>query len=153
MKKRIRIFFLFTIAISLTFCAMKQELQSEFPQEIQYIFYQKGEISNQEEGIHFYIQFKRPLAATIKLEKIYFLNQSVVVNELTTSTFVSYFKDRNKKQDLILDVNPAKEYGNKPPVLEKSKFDLKPNEAVLEYKKNKKIQFFKITNLVEKTIE
>jgi hypothetical protein len=33
--------FLLITAISLTFCAMKQEFQTEFPQEIQSIFYQK----------------------------------------------------------------------------------------------------------------
>ena len=151
MKKIATLFSLFIFSISLTFCAMKQELQSEFPQEIQSIFYQIGEFSNQEEGIQLYIEFKEPLASTIKLEKIYFQNQSATVGEVTTSTFVAYFKDRNKKQDFILDSNPAKEYGNKAPIIEKSKFDLKSDEAVLEYKNNNKTQFFKITNLTEKT--
>ena len=150
MKRFATLFSLFIFSISLTFCAMKQELQSEFPQEIQSIFYLKGELSNQEEGIHLYIEFKEPLLSTIKLEKIYFHNQSAAVNEITTSTFVAHFKDRNKKQDLILDANPAKEYGNKAPVLEKSQFDLKSDEAILEYKNNSKTQFFKITNLIEK---
>ena len=148
MKRFGILFSLFVISISLTFCAMKQELQSEFPQEIQAMFYQKGELSNQEQGIEFYIEFKKPLAATIKLEKIYFRNQFADVDEITISTFVAHFK--NKKQDLILDSNLAKEYGNKAPVLEKSPFNLKNNEAVLEYKNNNKTQFFKITNLIEK---
>ena len=87
------------------------------------------------------------------MEKVYFHNKSAAAEEITTSTFVAHFKNRNKKLDLILDANPAKEYGNKAPVLEKSKFDLKSNEAVLEYKYNNKTQFFKITNLEEKTIK
>ena len=153
MKRFTLLFSLFVISISLTFCAMKQELQSEFPQEIQAVFYQKGELSNQEQGIQLYIEFKKPLVSTIELEKVYFHNQSAAADEITTSTFVAHFKNRNKKLDLILDANPAKEYGNKAPVLEKSKFDLKSNEAVLEYKYNNKTQFFKITNLEEKTIK
>ena len=153
MKQRIRIFFLFTIAISQTFCAMKQELQSEFPQEIKSVYYQKVVGNSQDKAILFYIEFKKPLAPTIKLDKIYFHSQLATVNEIDKNTFEAYFKGINNNEDLILDINPAKEYGNKAPVIEKSKFDLKPNEAVLEYKKNKKTQFFKITNLIEKTIE
>ena len=153
MNKLANLFFLFIISISLTFCAMKQELQSDFPQEMQAVYYQKGAISNNEDGIHFYIEFKKPLASTIKLEKIYFLNQSASVNEINTNNYVAHFKDRNKKQDLILDSNPANEYGNKAPVIEKSEFDLKPNEAVLEYKNNNKTRFFKITNLIEKAVK
>ena len=152
MKKRIRIFFLFTIAISLTFCAMKQELQSEFPQEIHSVFYQKIELSNKEDGIHFYIEFKKPLAANIKLEKIYFHNQESPVQEITPKDFKSSFLQSNKKEDLIMYKNPAKEYGNKAPVVQKSKFDLKSNEAVLEYTKDGKTLFYKISNVLEKPL-
>ena len=109
MKRFTLLFSLFVISISLTFCAMKQELQSEFPQEIQAVFYQKGELSNQEQGIQLYIEFKKPIASTIKLEKIYFQNQTAVVVQVTPSTFVAHFKEQNKNQDLILDSNPVKE--------------------------------------------
>ena len=85
--------------------------------------------------------------------KIYFQNQTAVVDEANTSTFVSHFKDKNKKEDLILDLNPAKEYGNKAPIIQKPTFDLKKNEAVLEYKNNNKTQFLKIRNIIEKKIK
>jgi hypothetical protein len=58
----------------------------------------------------------------------------------------------NKKEDLIMDKNPAKEYGNKAPVVSKSKFDLKSNEAILEYKKDSKTLFYKILNVQEKPL-
>ncbi|MDI5948504.1 hypothetical protein QLS91_05100 [Flavobacterium sp. LB2P84] len=143
---------LFITAISLTFCAMKQELQTEFPQEIQSAFYQKMKDGTDSGGTHFYIEFKKPFAANIKLKKIYFHNQESSVEEITKNTFVAHFYQINKKEDLILDIDPAKEYGNKAPVIQKSKFDLKRNEAVLEYKKDNKTQFFKITNLIEKPL-
>ena len=153
MKKFATIISLFTISISLTFCAMKQELQSEFPQEIKSVCYPKDTISNQDEKTHLYIEFIKPLASPIKLEKIYFQNQTAVVVQVTTSTFVAHFKEQDKNQDLILDSNPAKEYGNKAPIIAKSTFDLKSDEAVLEYKNNNKTQFFKITNIIEKTVK
>ena len=152
MKGYKTIVLLFIIAISLTFCAMKQEFQTDFPQEIQSAFYQKMKDGIDSGGTHFYIEFKKPLAANIKLEKIYFQNQESAVQEITPKDFESTFLQSNKKEDLIMDKNPAKEYGNKAPVIQKTKFDLKPNEAVLEYKKDDETQFFKITNLIEKPL-
>jgi hypothetical protein len=152
MKGYKTIVLLFIIAISLTFCAMKQEFQTDFPQEIQSAFYQKMKDGIDSGGTYFYIEFKKPLAANIKLEKIYFLNQESAVQEITPKDFESTFLQSNKKEDLIMDKNPAKEYGNKAPVIQKTKFDLKPNEAVLEYKKDDETQFFIIKNLIEKPL-
>ena len=146
------IFFSVITAISLTFCAMKQELQTEFPQEIQSVFYQKVKKGTESSGTHFYIEFKKPLAANIKLEKIYFHNQESLVKEITPKDFTAYFFQSSKKEDLILDSNPAKEYGNKAPVIQKSKFDLKSNEAVLQYKQDNKTLFYKISNVREKPL-
>lgn len=143
---------LFIIAVSLTFCAMKQELQTRFPQEIQSVFYQKMKNDTESNGTHFYLEFKKPLAANIILEKIYFRNQESPVEEITKTTFVAHFFQDIKKEDLILDIDPAKEYGNKAPVIQKSKFDVKFNEAVLEYKKDNRTQFFKIANVMEKPL-
>lgn len=144
--------FLLITAISLTFCAMKQEFQTEFPQEIQSVFYQKIKKGSHSSVVNFYIEFKNPLSANTKLEKIYFQNQESAVQEITPKDFKSTFLQSNKKEDLIMDKNPAKEYGNKAPVVQKSKFDLKPNEAVLEYKKDGKTLFYKILNVQEKPL-
>jgi hypothetical protein len=152
MKGYKKISFVLITAISLTFCAMKHELQTEFPQEIQSVFYQKVKKGMESSVINFYIEFKKPLAANIKLEKIYFHNQESPVQEITPKDFKSSFLQSNKKEDLIMDKNPAKEYGNKAPVVQKSKFDLKSNEAVLEYKKDSKTLFYKILNVQEKPL-
>ncbi|MES2805602.1 MAG: hypothetical protein V4652_08565 [Bacteroidota bacterium] len=152
MKGYKRIVPLFIIAISLTFCAMKPEFQTEFPQEIQSAFYQKWVDGKQSSGIDFYIEFKKSLAANIKLEKIYFQNQELAIKGIVKNTFTAHFYKENKKEDFILHKDPSKEYGNKAPVVQKIKFDLKPNEAVLEYKKDDKTYFFKIINPIEKPL-
>jgi hypothetical protein len=126
---------------------MKHEYQTEFPQEIKAVYFQKK--ANE---IHFYMEFKEPLSTNIKLEKIYFRNQESAVEKITKNSFLAHFKLKKEQQDFILDSNPLKEYGNEPPVLEQSKFDLKPNEALLEYKENNKTLFFKISNPKEKSI-
>jgi hypothetical protein len=142
----------FIIAISLTFCAMKQELQTEFPQKIKSVYFHKwtGGQEGTGSGTHFFIEFKKPLSGDIKLEKIYFQNQESRIEKVTKNRFVAHFYRKNKNQDLILDSDSLKEYGNKAPVIEKSKFDLKANEAIIQYKKNNKTLFFKIINPKEK---
>ena len=146
------IFSLFIMAISLTFCAMKQEFQTEFPQEIKSVFYQKEKNSAKSSGVYFYIELEKPLAKTVKLEKVYFHNQEAFVKGITSKDFTAYFSSSIAQQDLILHKDPSKEYGNKAPVIQNTKFDLKPNEAVLEYKKDHKTQLFKISNLIEKPL-
>nr|WP_315205832.1 hypothetical protein [uncultured Flavobacterium sp.] len=152
MKGYKTIVLLFIIAISLTFCAMKKEFQTDFPQEIQSAFYQKMNHGIDSGGTYFYIEFKKPLAANIKLEKIYFLNQESTIKGIDKNTFTARFYKENEKKDFILHKDASKEYGNIAPVIQKTKFDLNPNEAVLEYKKDDETQFFKITNLIEKPL-
>jgi hypothetical protein len=127
---------------------MKQELQTKFPQEIKSVYFQKW-IGGQEEtgnGINFYIEFKKRLSKEIKLDKIYFRNQETNLKEVSKNIFVAHFYKKNINQDLILDSDSLKEYGNKAPVIIKPKLDLNPNEALLEYTENDKTLFFKIMN-------
>jgi hypothetical protein len=53
-------------------------------------------------------------------------------------------------QDLILDSDLLKEYGNKLPVIAKPRFDLQSNEAVLEYRKKNKTFFYTIEAIKER---
>ena len=145
------IFFLF-IGISLSFCALKEGFQAKFPQEFASVYYQKwvGGVRGSGGGIHFHIEFKQPLSAAIELEKIYFLNQEAKVEQQSKTVFVANFVQKYNNPDLILEDDSNKEYGNKAPVIEKPKFNLKPNEGMLEYKKKDKTFFFKIKNIKEK---
>lgn len=146
------IILLVLLAISLSFCAMKQELQTTFPQEIQRVFYQKEKLEKRNEGIHFYIEFKKPLDKSIALKKIYFLHYEGSVQEITPQNYKVALVTSDTINDLILDIDPAKEYGNKAPVISKARFDIKPTEAVLEYKLKNKTYYFKISNVFEKSL-
>ncbi|MFV5694213.1 hypothetical protein ACM55G_02085 [Flavobacterium sp. LB3P122] len=128
---------------------MKLELQTEFPQEIKSVYFNKwtGGQEGTANGTDFHIEFKKPLSKEIKLDKIYFRNQESNFEEVTKNTFIVHFYQKN--MDLILDGDTLKEYGNKAPVIIKPKFDLKPNEALLEYTINNETQFFKIIDTKE----
>lgn len=154
MKLFIKYFFLALTVFSFSFCASKQNTQMDFPQEIAAVYFQKW-IGGQEQsgsGTDFYIEFKKPLAKEIILEKIYFQNQEAKPESRDNQTFVAHFYQKTAQHDLILDSDPLKEYGNKAPVIVKPMFDLKPTEAVLEYKKNSKTFYFKIISIKEKPI-
>ena len=152
MKRYILKGLLLLLTISLTFCAMKQELQTTFPQEIHTVFYQKEKLEKRNEGIHFYIEFKKPLNKSIALKKIYFLHYQGSVQEITPQNYKVALVTSDTINDLIMDINPTKEYGNKAPIMAKARFDIKPTEAVLEYKLKNKTYYFKISNVFEKPL-
>lgn len=152
MKSFNKIFVFLLSAISLSFCASSQELKTVFPQEIAAVYFERW-VGGREEtgsGTHFYIEFKKPLSSTFRLQKVYFKNQVASFEKLTDNTFVAHFYNRKKNPDLIMHRDSLKEYGNEPPLMVKPKFPLKPNEALLEYKLNGKTRFYKIKNPKER---
>ncbi|PKH66727.1 hypothetical protein CXF59_12455 [Flavobacterium sp. ALD4] len=137
---------------SLSFCASKQNSQMDFPQKIAAAYFQKintggGQVGT---GNDFYIEFEKPLKKGITLNKVYFRNQVAVLEEENDRVFVARFYDVPTKQDLILDSDSLKEYGNKAPVIAKPKFDLQPTEAVLEYRKKNETFFYTIEAIKER---
>ena len=129
---------------------MKPELQTTFPQEIQTVFYQKEKLEKASERIYFYIEFKKPLDKSIALKKIYFRHHQGNIQEITPQNYKVDLVTSDTINDLIMDINPTKEYGNKAPIISKTKFDIKPAEAVLEYKLKNKTYYCKISNVFEK---
>lgn len=140
------------MAVCLTFCASKETIQTHFPQEIKAVYFQKWIAGKKQsgQGIHFYIEFKKPLSKELKLEKIYFHNQETKIVKITPTLYKASFFQKPFSKDLILDSDSLKEYGNEAPVMAKQKFDLKPNEVLLEYKSNNTIEYFKLTAIKER---
>jgi hypothetical protein len=64
--------------------------------------------------------------------------------------YVAHFLQTAMLRDFILDSDSKKEYGNRAPIIVKPKFELNNDEAVLEYQKNNKILFLKLTGINEK---
>ncbi|UQD55538.1 hypothetical protein [Flavobacterium sp. K5-23] len=153
MKNLFFSFFLLLVVFSFTNCGSNQNGSMSFPQEIDSVYFHQS-VSDQENAIvqtQFYIEFKKPLPPEIKLTKLYFHNQVSELNKETSTTYFASYID--PKTDLILDSDTLKEYGNKAPILEKPKFNLKANEAMLEYSENNVIRLYKLTNVVEKPLK
>jgi hypothetical protein len=146
--------FVFCTLICLTFCASKERLQATFPQEIESVYYQ-GWVGGRPEtgsGINLYINFVKPLSKEIRLVKVYFQQKEDALFQLDDRHYVARFMNPNYNNVIILETDDHKEYSNKPTEISKPKFDLKPNEAVLEYSYKNKIRFYKIRNLKEKEL-
>lgn len=69
---------------------------------------------------------------------------------------VGSFKTSNIKGELDLQLHsdPKQEYGNTPPQeVEKIPFELKKNEAIISYKIDNTIKYFKVENLQERNTQ
>jgi len=152
MKTLNKTVFLFIIAIFLTFCASKEAVQTHFPQQIKATYFQKGIGGKEKSGqeIHFYIEFKKPLSNELKLQKIYFRDQETKIAKINPKLYKAIFFPLLISKDFILDSDALKEYGNEAPIVTKPKFDLKPDEAMLEYKSNDTLKYFKLTRVKER---
>ncbi|MGO4817126.1 hypothetical protein [Flavobacterium sp. W22_SRS_FP1] len=150
-------FFKKTVLITLSvlcfpFCGSNHQREIDFTQEIVQVYYDFVADDNQPEVIrlNLHMEFKEPLSEELRLQKVYFRNQEAVIQKESNKKYVAHFSQAKVIQDLILDSDSKNEYGNKAPIIVKPKFKLKKDEAILEYKKNNKTIFFKLTGITEK---
>lgn len=134
------------ISFTLVSCsASKEKEEASDILEIEEVYYQKWAAGVQEggSGINFYLKLKKPLSNELVLEKLRF--EAVEVPFKKENEIVYVAKITNPQNDLILDENPQKEYGNQIPIKR-----LKPNEAYLLFKMNSKVYAKHLQNVKEK---
>lgn len=92
----------------------------------------------------------------VAFDSIFYNNQKTKVsfkNQENEKVVFGQFKNDNLDglQDLQMEGNSKKEFGNKPTTKkEKMPFMLKDNEAIISYKEEGKIKYYKIENLSKK---
>ena len=143
MKHIIKGFLSLTLVLCLSFCASKAQNALTFPQEFKNVYFQKW-IGGQEltgTGTNFFIELKQPLSKEIQLQKIYFQNQETLCQQLNDTIIAAYFHQKPSDKD-----------NNESSKTQKPKYDLLPNEAVIEYGLKNKTVFFKIVAIKEKEL-
>lgn len=131
-------------------CGTGQKLQQNAPATIEDAHFQKwiSGAKGMGSGINIAIVFKNT-PKDITLKDVYFrsMKTELVTKLKELNTFRGYLKTKyNTQEDLVMDADPKKEYGNKPPkIKEEFPFELKDNEAVISYVKNGKTLFYKTT--------
>jgi hypothetical protein len=135
-----------------TFCGFKHQKQKNFTKEIAQLYYKAvaDDSAPRAIRINFYIEFMEPLSEEIRLQKVHFKNQAAEIKKESDKRYSAYFTETEVMQDFILDSDSKKEYGNNVPIIIKPKFKLKKDEAILEYSKNNKTFFLKLTGIIEK---
>ena len=71
----------------------------------------------------------------------------MVSQENKTYLIGHYNTSNREKYDLVIDVDTKKEINNKPPNQEKIPFELKEDEAVISYKEDGELKYFKIEKI------
>lgn len=99
-------------------------------------------------GTDFYIRFKEPFSANFKIKKLYFHGRELEVIKRNDSVFTASYSQRPNVDEELKETDGQIET----PKFVKSKFELKNNEAILEFEQDSKTQFFRITNIKEKEL-
>jgi hypothetical protein len=153
MKQLLHIFSAASIILGMASCANGKKLQEEPPvalQEAYYTTWTSG-AKGADSGFSLFIPAEDNLG--VELDSVYFRGRKAAIEKsgAAENLYVAYFKipsDEGKARDVIMHVDPKKEYGNKPPQLpEKIPFQLEEGEAVVKYTRNGKEKYFRITGI------
>ncbi|VXB32239.1 conserved hypothetical protein [Flavobacterium sp. 9AF] len=114
---------------------------------IKELYYQKwvAGIKGGGSGIDFYIELKEALNKDIFLENVRYDVYDAIIEKISETSYVAHM--RTPLNDMILDENPQKEYGNQAPATK-----LKTNEAIITFTVNNKRIVQKFENVKEKEL-
>ncbi len=102
-------------------------------------------------GFHVHLVVDNP--NNIKMDSVYFKNMKSILEPIKNTSkekYIGYFTLPNNKNEITIDIDPKKEYGNKAPnISQKIPFKLEKDEVVISYYLNEKIHFYKISNIRE----
>ncbi|UGU17829.1 hypothetical protein LS482_08095 [Sinomicrobium kalidii] len=88
----------------------------------------------------------------IYLDSLYYRGRAVQLEKVQRGSYLVYIGRfvNAPKPDIIMHADPGKEVGNRPPELRKPiPFELAEDEAVVSYKKEGKLKYFKIARVKE----
>ena len=126
-------------------CSSLKEVPQDLSENIETVFYQKwvAGIQGGGSGINFHVIFKEPLDEEYTLDSVIFQTKNGIFEKISETEYLA--KIDTHQNDLILDENPQKEYGNKAPEVK-----LKFGEANLYFKIKGKETIKNFQNVKEK---
>lgn len=149
-----RLFTFTIISIFIFSCnSNKMVLQENPPFNIVEASFQKwfGGTPEAGKGIHFNVKFSS-ISEALLIEKIYFRGKEEILkqNSKNPNEYLATYVDK-PKEDVVLDSNLTKEMNNpRPSLVSEIPFELKANEAVIQYQKGTKTFYYKMENITEK---
>lgn len=151
MKNTITILSSFLILTVFTNCASSQ-FDKKPPFAVVEAKHQEWKDDQGLKGTLVTIAFADKVDENIQFDSIYFDNKAapIITALIDDKTVLSgKFKAFNiADKNIIMDIDPKKEFGNKPPTIQKkSPFKLEKNECVISYTLNNKKRYFKLDSL------
>ncbi len=138
------------VLFSILSCSSQKEVESKSPFPIEEVYFQKwiAGVQGGGSGINFHVTFKKHLDENFKLKKLKFDAHESDFEQISETEFVARIKTNDN--DLILEENSEKEYGNKNP----EEFKLNKNEALLIFYNisSKKYYTKRVENVKEKPL-
>ena len=155
-KNSIALIALSLLTLSMSQCkSTNKALEENTPFNIQEAYFQSwiAGVEGGGSGINVFIPVTN-LEEGVSLEFIYFRNNKakLEVKPQNTSLYIGYFltEGNTRKADMIMSGNGLDEYGNEVPKVQKDiPFELKANEAIIEYNHNGEVKYMKV-NLEER---
>lgn len=156
MKQLLQLLSAGLMVFGLTSCANGKKLQEEAPVSLKQAYYTSwtGGVKGADSGFTLFIPAESD--NSIQMDSVYFRGRKAVLEKsgAEPNLYVAYFKipsEEGKAPDVVMHIDPKKEYGNKPPQLpEKIPFELDEGEAVVRYSRDGKEKYFRITGIVKK---
>ena len=130
-----------------TNCAGNKSLQQKAPAKIGNAY-----VQNTQEGFELFIPIKTLQEQNLNLNKVYYRGRIAALKVHPQHSGIYYAQFEIGNNNMIMSSDPKEEYGNKAPVkMEKIPFKLNKDEAVIEFTKDGKIEYYKIENITERS--
>ena len=149
-------FFLSLVIIGFSNCGGAQPSQRNLtfeknpPFKIKEVYYQKWVAGTKEggSGMNVHLDFET-IQPNVVIKNIYFQNNILEVKNsgITPMSYIAHLAV-DSQNDIVMDIDPMKEAKNTPS--KAFPFELKENEAVIEYVVAGEKKYFKIDDLAEK---
>ena len=140
--------------MSLYSCANGKKLQEEAPVAFQPVYYTThvAQDDSNASRINLYLPTKDMDPKVVQLDSVYFRGRKaeLVKAEEPPGLYVAYFEIPGRDKNFVMHVDPRKEYGNTVPMLEKSPFELKADEAMVVFRKKGKLGYYKLKGIEER---
>jgi hypothetical protein len=136
------------IGMLFNFCSSQKEIKA-LPFKTQEV-YSQAWIGGQEltgSGTNLFIKFSEPFSANFLLKKAYYKNKEANFEKLNDGSFVARFYQRPNNPDVIVNEN----FEDEKPIPSFCK-ELQPNEAIVEFEQDHKMERFKLKNIKEKEL-
>ncbi|WP_204344437.1 hypothetical protein [Psychroserpens algicola] len=152
LKQITSLLLILTLMASFSHCSSAQKLQEKSPVQFGEVYCESWSagVKGGGSGLTIFI----PVSDTsIQLDSVYFRGKGSKLETYPDKPlYIGRFKTEiNQPTDLILSSDAKEEYVNKmPEKKENIPFKLNDNECVVSYKKGEKIEYYKISNVVEK---